>query len=67
MNDNNLISIDDDSLEQVAGSFGFLSALLCKPVAIVTGLFSALLGGCAPAQQYCAPPPANNCRQRRSC
>ena len=67
MNDNNLVSIDDDSLEQVAGGFGFLGALIIKPVAIVTGLVSALLGGghnhCAPA----CPPPPPACRPRKGC
>jgi hypothetical protein len=68
MNDSKLISIDDDSLDQVAGgTFGLLGALLCAPVKLVGGLVSALLGGiCAPAPS-CPPPPPPSCRPRRGC
>ena len=66
MNDNNLVSIDDDSLEQVAGGFGILGALILKPVALVTGVVSALLGGyCAPTPA--CPPPPPSCRPRKGC
>ena len=66
MNDNNLVSIDDDSLEQVAGGFGILGALILKPVALVTGVVSALLGAyCAPTAA--CPPPPPSCRPRKGC
>ena len=67
MNDNNLVSIDDDSLEQVAGGFGFLGALIIKPIALVTGLVSALLGGHGHGHNDCAPPPPPSCRPRKGC
>lgn len=51
MNQKELISIDDDSLEHVAGGFGILSCLIAKPLQIVGGVvhgaLNLLFGGCA--------------------
>lgn len=68
MNDSKLITIDDESLEQVSGgTLGLLFCVVAAPLKIVGGLLSGLgglLGGaCAPA---CEPAPS--CRPpRRGC
>ena len=64
MNDQKLISIDDDSLENVAGGFGLLSCLIVKPVAIVANLLSSLF--CAPVK-HCAPKYDDCAPKRRGC
>jgi len=64
MNDNKLISIDDDALENVAGGCVLLSCLIAKPVAIVTTLLSSLFS-CAPAKSACAPR-YDSCAPKRS-
>jgi hypothetical protein len=52
MNQKELISIDDASLEHVAGGFGIISCLVVKPLKLVGGLvqgtFNLLFGGCKP-------------------
>ena len=59
MNDSKLITIDDESLEQVSGgTLGLILGLVAVPLKIVGGLLGGLLGGgyCAP-QPSCPPPP----------
>jgi hypothetical protein len=50
MNQKELIAIDDDSLEQVAGGFGILSCLVAKPLqlvgSVVHGALNLLFGSC---------------------
>lgn len=58
MNDSKLITIDDDTLEQVSGgTFGLLGAIVAVPFKIVGGLLGGLFGGyCAPQPPACPPP-----------
>jgi hypothetical protein len=62
MDNQKLISIDDNALESVSGGC-LLACLIVKPVALVTNLLSSLLGGCQPPKSSCEPK-YNDCSPR---